>query len=411
MKRLIFAVSLLFAISIAAIMVPAPASAQGEYSGPSPIVRQPVRDTRKPAPTALTGDTQARQAIMIDYDTGAVLFEKNPDEKMPTSSMSKTITAYTVFQALREGRIALDTLLPVSKKAWQEKGSRMFVEVGKKVPVELLIQGLVVQSGNDAAVVLAEGLAGTEDGFAGMLNQNAEMLGMKNSHFANANGLPLPDHYSTARDLATLAWHVIHDFPEYYHYFGEKDFTFNNIHQMNRNKLLFQNIGADGLKTGHTEIGGYGLLASGTRNNRRVILVLNGLPSDAARTQEGIRLLDWGLRSFENVTLVKKDGVAGTARVVLGKSRALPLVTKADVAVTLPTVVRNDLKVEIVYDGPLVAPVKKGTEVAKLHVTVPRGNDFEVPLYAGADVPSLGFLSGAIAKAKVLLGSNSQVTM
>jgi D-alanyl-D-alanine carboxypeptidase (penicillin-binding protein 5/6) len=236
-------------------------------------------------------------------------------------------------------------------------------------------------------------------------------MGMTNSHFMNSNGLPNENHYSTARDLTTLAWHIIHDFPEYYHYFSEHEFTYNNIHQANRNKLLYQNIGADGLKTGHTEIGGYGLLASGTRNGRRVILCINGLTSDAARTQEGVRLLDRGLKAFENVTLVKKDAEAGKARVVLGKMREVPLVAASDILVTVPTSVRNDLKVEIVYDGPLVAPIKKGAEVAKLRVTVPRGVNFETPLLAGADVPALGFLSGAIAKAKVLLGSNSQLAM
>lgn len=353
------------------------------------------------------GFTAAKQAIVVDYDTGAVLYEKEADMRMPTSSMSKVITMYLVFEALKDGRLASDASLPVSEKAWRMEGSKMFVEVGKNVPVEQLIQGVIVQSGNDATVVLAEGLAGTEESFADALNAKAAALGMKNSHFTNASGWPDPDHYSTARDLATLAAHTIRDFPDYYHYFAELEYTYNNIKQHNRNPLLAQNIGADGLKTGHTEDGGYGLMGSGTQGGRRVILVLNGLPDEKARAQESRRLLEWGLRSFENVKLFSQGEAVETAPVVMGKAAQVPLAVEKDIAVTLPIALRNDLKVELVYDGPLIAPVAKGQAAGKLIVTVPRGQTLEVPLVAGEDVPALGPVAGLLAKAKLIFGGGA----
>ena len=349
--------------------------------------------------------TSAKQAILMDYDTGMVLFAKNADEKMPTSSMSKTMTMYVVFKALKEGRIQLDTELQVSEKAWKKGGSKMFVEVNDRVKVEDLIQGVIVQSGNDATIVLAEGLSGSEDGFADALNTTAAELGMTNSHFMNASGWPDPDHYSTAHDLAMLAHHLISDFPEYYHYFAEQEFTYNNIKQPNRNPLLYRNIGADGLKTGHTEAGGYGLMASGTRNDRRVILVVNGLAHAKARAQEGARLLEWGLSGFENVSLFNSGDIVGEATVAMGKKGAVPLRVQEEVAITIPKTVKNDLKVEIAYDGPVVAPIRKGTQIRVLKVSVPRVSDFEVPLYAAEDVETLGFFAMTIEKIKTKLGN------
>lgn len=349
--------------------------------------------------------TSAKQAILMDYDTGMVLFAKNADEKMPTSSMSKTMTMYVVFQALKQGRIQLDTELQVSEKAWKKGGSKMFVEVNDRVSVDDLIQGVIVQSGNDATIVLAEGLSGTEEGFADAMNASAAELGMTNSNFMNASGWPDPDHYSTARDLATLAHHLISDFPEYYHYYSEKEFTYNNIKQPNRNPLLYRNIGADGIKTGHTEAGGYGLMASGTRNGRRVILVVNGLEDEKARAQEGARLLEWGLSGFENVNLFAAGELVGEAQVAMGKKEVVSLTVQEDVAITIPKTVKNDLKVEIVYEGPVVAPIRKGTEIATLKINVPRVSEFEVPLYAGEDIEALGFFASTVEKIKHKLGN------
>lgn len=357
------------------------------------------------AQDAAFNHTSAKQAILMDYDTGMVMFEKNAHEKMPTSSMSKTITMYLVFEALKEGRVQLDTEFPVSEKAWKKGGSKMFVEVNDRVPVEDLIQGVIVQSGNDATIVLAEGIAGSEEAFAEGLNETAAKLDMSNSHFMNASGWPDPEHYSTAHDLAILAHHLISDFPEYYHYFAEKEFTYNNIKQPNRNPLLYRNIGADGLKTGHTEAGGYGLMASGTRDGRRVILVVNGLPDEKARAQEGARLLEWGLSGFENVSLFKNGDIVGEAQVAMGKSAAVPLAVQQDIDITIPTTVKNDLKVEMVYNGPLVAPVRKGAKLGTLKVHVPRVSDFEIPLYAAEDVSGLGFFAMTFAKIKHKLGN------
>ncbi len=358
----------------------------------------------KAAPTAVsTGPTVAKQAIIIDYDTGMTLLEKNPDEKMPTSSMSKTMTVYLVFQALKEGKLKLDDTLPVSEKAWRMEGSKMFIEVGKQIKVEDLIQGVIVQSGNDATVALAEGIAGTEEAFADRMNTKAESIGMSNSHFMNASGWPDPDHYSTARDLSTLAVHLIRDFPEDYKYYSEKEFTYNNIRQPNRNPLLYRNIGADGIKTGHTEGAGYGLMGSGARDGRRVVMVLNGLESEKVRAEESARLLDWALRSFENVKIFAAGETVEEAPVVMGKSATVPLVIQKDLNVTVPVSVKNDLKVEVAYKGPLQAPVKKGQQVGVLRVDSPRIGKIELPLIAGADVGRIGFFAGTIAKARLML--------
>lgn len=351
-----------------------------------------------------TNHTSAKQAIMIDYDTGMVLFEKNADQRMPTSSMSKVMTMYLVFEALRNGKLSMDTKLKVSEKAWRKQGSKMFVEVDDHVKVEDLIRGVIVQSGNDATIVLAEGLAGSEDVFAEALTSKAEELGMKDSHFTNASGWPDPDHYSTARDLAILATRLISDFPEYYSFYSEEEFTYNNINQQNRNPLLYRDIGADGIKTGHTEDGGYGLMASGTRNGRRVVLVVNGLEDNKARAMESARLLEWGLKGFENKTLVQSGDVITEAEIAMGQKESLPLVVDKKFVATLPMNVKNDLKVEAVYDSPVIAPVKKGDEIGKLRVTIPRIDTFEIPLYAGEDVKQLGFFAQTMVKAKQFLG-------
>src|SRR5690349_1857270 len=224
-------------------------------------------------------DTAARNAIVIDYQTGAVLLEKNADQRIPTASMSKIMTAYVIYAYLRDGKAKTDDILPVSEKAWRTGGSKMFVPYPGQVKVDDLLQGMIIQSGNDACIVLAEGLAGSEAAFVEKMNETAQKIGLKDSHFANADGLPAPDHYSTVRDLAKLAVHYIKDFPEYYKYEAVKDFTYNGIKQGNRNPLLYKDMGADGIKTGHTEEAGYGIVGSEVRNGRRVIYVLVGMLS------------------------------------------------------------------------------------------------------------------------------------
>ncbi|TNE30304.1 MAG: D-alanyl-D-alanine carboxypeptidase [Alphaproteobacteria bacterium] len=349
--------------------------------------------------------TKAEEAIIIDHETGTVLLEKNADQRMPTSSMSKTMTIYLVFQALKEGRLKLDDKMAVSEKAWRKGGSKMFVKVGDHVKVEDLIRGVVIQSGNDATIVLAEGISGNEDVFAESLTQQAQAMGMSNSHFVNASGWPDPDHYSTARDLAILARHLLTDFPEYYHYFGEKSFKYNDIDQPNRNPLLFRNIGADGIKTGHTEDAGFGLMGSAVRNGRRLVVVVNGLKSEAERADESARLLEWAFRSFENRTLIKAGETVEEAPVWLGAKKIVPLVTEKDVYVTIPVLQseRDKLNVTLSYEAPLAAPIAKGDAVGMLKVEVAGLESHEFKLVAGEAVAELGLFARTLAKAKQLL--------
>jgi len=395
-------------VLIAAILAFMPVAALAQetvVAAPEAQAAPVVTPTPAPAadPNANDMATPAKQMIIVDFDTGTVLASKNSDEQMPTSSMSKTMTLYMLFQALKDGKVNLDTAFPVSEKAWRMGGSKMFVKVGDKVKVLDLIHGIAIQSGNDATIVVAEGLSGTEDLFAESLNQKAKELGMTNTHLVNASGWPNPEHHSTARDLSILAGHLIRDFPEDYKYFAEREYVYNNIKQQNRNPLLSQNINADGIKTGHSDVGGYGLIGSGVRDGRRAIIVINGLPDDAARSQESTRLLDWALRAFENTTLFKAGDKVDSAPVVMGTTTQVPLTIEKDITATIPTTVKNDLKVEVVYQGPLVAPVKKGQQVGTLKVEVPRLSSFEVPLVAAADVGRLGFFASTIEKAKQLV--------
>ncbi len=338
---------------------------------------------------AIAVETTAKQAILVDYTTGAVLFEKNADQLMPPSSMTKMMTVYLLFERLAEGRLKLDDTFEVSEKAWRMGGSKMFVEVGKKVTVEDLIQGIVVQSGNDACVVVAEGLAGTEDAFAAEMTQRAHELGMTSSTFKNASGWPAEGHLVTARDLSILARRTISDFPQYYHYYSEKSFTYAGIRQGNRNPLLYKTPGADGLKTGHTQAAGYGLTGSAIRDGRRLILVLNGLKSARARAEESARLMEWGFREFQNYKLFAAGDVVAEADVWLGDKPTVPLVATEDAVLTLARKARKGMKVTLVYEGPIPAPITRGTKLAKLVITAPDTETVELPLVAGADVGKL----------------------
>jgi D-alanyl-D-alanine carboxypeptidase (penicillin-binding protein 5/6) len=337
-------------------------------------------------------DTQGHNVILLDATTNTVLFEKNADQHMPTSSMSKVMSAFVVFEALRAGRLSLDDMLQVSEHAWRMQGSKMFVELGAKIKVEDLIRGMVIQSGNDAAIVLAEGLAGSEDAFGVQITKRAHELGMNDSNFVNATGWPVENHYSTCRDLSTLAKAMIDTFPEYYHYFSERDFTYHGIKQGNRNPLLYRNIGVDGLKTGHTEIAGFGLIASAVRDGRRLILVINGLQSMQARADEPARLLEWGFREFNVYTLFKPGEPVDELPVWLGQSATVPVITGGGFKVTLAQQERRGLKVTMQAQVPLPAPIVKGATVGKLVITAPGFVTREVPLVAAADVPRLGFL-------------------
>ncbi len=360
--------------------------------------------------SATARDTPARQAILIDVETGSVLFSKNADQRMPPASMSKLMTAYMVFERLADGRLSLDDEFPVSERAWRKGGSKMFVEVGKRVRVEDLLRGIIVQSGNDACIVVAEGLSGSEEAFAEEMTKKAWEIGLTDSNFRNASGWPDPDHYMSARDLARLAVRLARDFPQFYPIYSEKEFTFSGIKQGNRNPLLYKNIGADGLKTGHTEESGYGLTASAVRDGRRLVLVVNGLESVTQRARESERLLQWGFREFKNYPLFKAGETVAEADVWLGKNGSVPLLLEAPLTLTLSRKDRQEMNVTVNYDGPIPAPVARGARIATLRIAAPGLEaPVERPLIAGADIDQLGFV-GRIGAAlqHLLLGAASR---
>lgn len=336
-------------------------------------------------------ETPAREAVLIDLSTDTVLFEKNADELMVPSSMTKLMTIYMLFDKLAKGAIKMEDELPVSEKAWRMGGSKMFVHVGSRVKISDLLRGIIVQSGNDACIVVAEGLSSTEEAFAAQMTARGKELGLKNSTFRNASGWPDPQHRMTARDLAILGERLIVDFPQFYPLFAERSFKYNNIEQANRDPLLGVVPGADGLKTGHTDEGGYGLVGSAERDGRRLLLVVNGLTSMRERAQESSRILEWGFREFHTYTMAKKGETLAEAKVWQGAEDIVPLTVAADARVTLRRVARASMVVKVVYDGPVPAPIKAGDRIASLEISGPDMPTVIVPLVAGADVDRQGF--------------------
>jgi D-alanyl-D-alanine carboxypeptidase (penicillin-binding protein 5/6) len=358
--------------------------------------------------TASAIDIAAREYIIMDFQTGAVLDSKQADERMPPSSMSKLMTAYMVFDALKKGRVSLEDEMSVSENAWKiggaaSGGSTMFLNPGDKVKIQDLLRGMIIQSGNDACIVLAENLAGSEEAFAEQMNAKAKELGMTGSHFMNSTGLPHPEHYMTPRDLTILARHLIQEFPEYYSLYSETNFTYNGITQGNRNPLLYKvGSGADGLKTGHTEAAGYGLTASAIRNGRRLVLVANGMASIKARDEETSKLMDWGFREFVNRSLFRAGEKVTDAEIWLGDKASIPLVIANDLMVTVPRANAQNINVKVVYKGPLPAPVSKGTEVGNLVVEIKDMPSMTVPLIAGEDAGRLNFFGRLKAAAQYI---------
>ena len=363
-------------------------------------------------PAAAIG-TIATAAIMIDATTGAVLFEKAADVPMAPASMSKIMTVYLVFERLRNASLSLDDTFWVSENAWRKGGARsggstMFLLPGKQVRVEDLLRGIIVQSGNDACIVVAEALASSELTFAEQLTERGRELGLTASTFRNSTGWPDPEHRMTPRDLSTLALRTINDFPEYYHYYAEQAFKYNGIRQLNRNPLLYSSIGVDGLKTGHTEASGYGLTASAVRADRRLILVVNGLPSRKARRTESERLLDWGFREFGNYALFKAGEKVETAGVWLGQRPTVTLITANDVLITLPRNARRKMVVTVTYEGPVPAPIKRNDVIAKAVISAPGQEPIEVPLLAAEDVAQLGLVGRLSATLQSILWGDSR---
>ena len=334
-------------------------------------------------------DTEAQQFILMDAGTGMVLAEKNADEPMHPASMSKIMTLYVAFEHLADGQLTMEDTFTVSKKAWRMKGSRMFLEVNSKVTVGELLRGIIVQSGNDASIVIAEGLAGSEAAFADLMNEKAAELGLDDSHFINATGWPDLEHMTTARDIAELSRRIIMDFPEYYPLFAEKTYTYNGIKQGNRNPLLYRFDGADGLKTGYTQASGHGLAASAQRGEQRLVLVVNGINGVDVRARESERLLAYGFRAFKTYVLFRAGEVVDEFEVWMGEADALPLVVESDVVLMMPRKSRKGMVVKVVADGPVAAPVERGTRVATLVVSAPNVETREWPLVAGGTVDSL----------------------
>lgn len=360
------------------------------------------------AAKAETIDTTATEAYVLDYDTGAVLMDKNAETQIQPASLSKLMTVYLLFDALKRGEVKLDDTFPVSKEAWAlNEGSTMFVGIGDRIRVEDLIRGIIVQSGNDACLVVAEGLAGTEETFVERMNAKAKELGLTQSHFDNPHGLEDPKQLMTAHDVAWLAHHLIADFPDYYHYFSEKEFVFNGIKQGNRNPLLYKDPTVDGLKTGHLSISGYSVAVSAKRDGRRIIAVLIGTNSMQERSDESAKVLDWAYREFDNYTVAKAGSVLADAPVWLGQDATVPLAVGKDLLVTLPRATHDQLTAKAVFDGPIPAPIAAGQEVGKVVISAPGMADMEVPLVAGKEVRKLGFFGRMIAALKHFVGAGA----
>ena len=339
--------------------------------------------------------TTAEHAIIYDYDAGETLFCKDCEQPMPPSSMSKLMTVELVFQRLKDGRLKPSDTLHVSETAWRQgqkdNESKMWVAVNSDVSVDDLLKGIIVQSGGDACVVVAEALGSTESGFAEMMNARAKELGLTHSHFVNSSGLPDPGQQMSAEDLAKLAAHIIKTYPDYYNYFQIKDFAWSNIRQPNRNTLVGTG-GVDGLKTGHTEAGGYGIVASAVRDGRRMIVVVNGMKRERDRANEARRLLDIGYREFRDYRIADKGKVVGDAELWGGIKNTVGVTVKDPVVVMLPVDARRDMKVTLRYDGPLHAPVSAGQPIGTLTITAPGKPDKTVPAVAAESVPSNSFL-------------------
>ena len=347
-------------------------------------------------------NTSAKYVYLMDYDTGRVLLEKASNIPTAPASMSKLMTIYMAFEALKQERISLDTELVVSENAWRKKddkgntlpasGSTMFLEPLTKVSFEDLLRGIIVQSGNDACIVISEALSGSEEGFANDMNQKAKLLNLNNSNFTNSTGWPHKDHKMSSRDLAILSQKLYQDFPEYMHYFSETKFTYNGITQSNRNPILYQDIGGDGLKTGYTKASGHGVVASAVQNNRRLILVLNGIEGTKLRAVESERILNWGFREFENKVIFEENEIVDSANVWLGNKPNVPLIVKEKVYLSIAKADKgNDLKAIIKYVAPLMPPLEPNVAVGKLIIKKNDGTKInEYNLYPESKVNKAG---------------------
>jgi D-alanyl-D-alanine carboxypeptidase (penicillin-binding protein 5/6) len=341
-------------------------------------------------------DTRAKQAIMIDAETGTILFSKDADKLIPPASLAKLMTMEVVFHALKVGRYTMDDTFAVSQNAWKKGGAKsggstMFAKLNSSIRLEDLIQGVVVQSANDACIVIAEGMAGSEENFAVQMTERAREIGLTKSIFKNSNGLPAEGQLVTMRELAMLGRHIWQEYPEYYKYYGQREFTWNKIKQQNRNPLLEMEIGADGMKTGFTDESGYAIVGSVSRDGHRVFAAMSGMAGEQERGEEARKLLEWGLRAFEKTELFADDEIIGEAQVFGGAKSGVALKAKGPVSIFIPLTNTDRLVARIVYRGPVVAPVKEGTPVGTLRVWIGDEMSQETPLYA-AETVELGTL-------------------
>ncbi|MBN2906842.1 MAG: D-alanyl-D-alanine carboxypeptidase [Rhodobacteraceae bacterium] len=350
-------------------------------------------------------ETRATAAYVVDQTTGTVLLSKNADLPLPPASMSKLMTLNMLFEALRDGRVTLETQFSVSARAMGMGGSTMFLNERDRPKVEDLIQGIIVQSGNDACVVVAEGLAGTEEAFARLMTERARALGMENSTFANASGWPHPNQRMSMKDLSILAQRLISEFPEYYGFFGEAEYDFDGRapqNRFNRNPLLKLGVGADGLKTGHTSEAGYGLVGSALQGGRRVTLVISGLDSAEQRAEEGERIVNWAFRQFVQRQVLRKGERLADAQVWMGEVERVDLVAPDDLSLLLPATIREEVSAELVFRTPILAPVEAGQQLGELVITRPDMDPVRVPLVAERAVARGGFLPRLKTAAQVL---------
>lgn len=350
-------------------------------------------------------ETRARAAWVYDLTTDTVLLDKDADTAMPPASMSKLMTVDLLFEALRDGRVTLDEPFSVSSYAKSMQGSTMFLNETDHPVVEDLIKGIIVLSGNDASVVVAENLAGSEAEFAHKMNERAKAIGLQNSHFANATGWPDPGQMMSMHDLGRLAVRLITEFPEYYHYFSLTEFPFDGrspANRFNRDPLLKMGIGADGLKTGHTDEAGYGLVGSVKQDGRRIVLVISGLDSEKARAEEAQKIVNWAFREFIQKTVAKKGTKITDAPVWMGSEKSVGLVVDKDLALLLPSLAQDGLKATVHYSGPIPAPIKAGTKLAEMEIDIPGHAAVAVPLVAEKDVAKAGF-AGHVGTAFAIL--------
>jgi len=359
------------------------------------------------AVSAQAFETRAKAAFVIDLTSGTVLLNRNADEPLPPASMSKLMTLYVAFEALRDGRLDLNEKLPVSEHAMSYGGSTMFLDTTDKVRVEDLLRGIIVLSGNDACVVIAEALSpdGTEAGFSRFMTKRGKLLGMTNSTFANSNGWPAAGHRMSVRDLAVLASRLITDFPEYYPMFAETEFAFDgraSQNSRNRNPLLSLGIGADGLKTGHTKEAGYGLVGAAKQGDRRVVFVISGLDSNTARAEEAEAIVNWSFRQFAEKTIAKEGQAISYAEVWMGRQSSVGLVAAEDLKILLPVLADKEIAAEVVYVGPIDAPISKGQQLAELVVIRESLPEVRLPLVADRDVPVGGFVNRVMTAAILL---------